>query len=188
MLASQSIPSAPKTLSLKNSSLISAALGLFYLALTLPLPILAAKTQAPIPAWLLSVGIIMGAMSLWATLSYRVELDALGLRIHYPAWVPGLLRREWAVAWAEITKLQPRGTSQGGLVYYLVTTSGTAYLLPMRVAGFSQMMRFIHLHTGLDTELIRPLAQAWMYGTLGIFGLFLLLIDLWIVVGLPTAV
>lgn len=165
---------------LKNSPLISGALLFFYVTLTAPLPLLAQQTQAPLPPWLLSLAFVLGGLILLATLSYRVELNQQGMAILYPAWVPNLLRRQWSVQWSEVTGVQPRGTSQGGLVYYLLTTSGTAYLLPMRVAGFSQMLRFIHAQTGLDTDLIRPLAQPWMYGLLGLFALLMFAIDAWV--------
>ena len=174
---------ALQALTLKPSPLITGTILSFYLALTLPLPLLAHQTQAPIPAWLLAMALGIGSLILWGTLSYRVELNSQGMAIIYPAWIPDFLRRQWSVQWSEVTGIQPRGTSQGGLVYYLVTTSGMAYLLPMRVAGFSQMLRFIHAQTGLDTDLIRPLAQPWMYGLLALFTAFLASVDLWVILG-----
>lgn len=174
----------PQALSLKSSPLIAGTILSFYLALTLPLPLLAQQTQAPLPPWLLVIALLVGGLILLSTLSYRVELNQQGMAILYPAWVPHVLQRQWSVQWSEITNLQPRGTSQGGLVYYLLTNSGTAYLLPMRVAGFSQMLQFIHTQTGLDTKLIRPLAQPWMYGLLGLFALLMFAIDTWILIAM----
>lgn len=171
---------SPPALRLKPSPLITWTILGFYAALTIPLPLLAQQTQAPVPPWLLVLALVIGGLVLLATLSYRVELDQQGMAIFYPAWVPDVLRRQWSVQWSEVTGMQPRGTSQGGLVYYLLTTSGTAYLLPMRVAGFSQMLRFIQTQTGLDTTLIRPLAQPWMYGLLGLFALLMFAIDAWV--------
>lgn len=185
MFEPSSAQAPPADLTLKNSSLISGALYLFYGALTLPLPILAFQTQAPIPVWLLGIGLLLGLILLAGALSYRVHLNSVGMAITYPAWVPGFLRREWTVAWSDIVALRPRGTSQGGLVYYLQTNTGLAYLLPMRVAGFSRMLDYLHTQTGLETKLIRPLAQAWMYGLLGLFALGLFLIDAWIILNLP---
>lgn len=174
------------SLRLNSSPLITWTVLSFYLALTLPLPLLAQQTQAPVPPWLLLIALVLGGLLLWGTLSYRVELNQQGMAIIYPAWVPTFLRRQWSVQWSEITGIQPRGTSQGGLVYYLLTQAGMAYLLPMRVAGFSQMLRFIHQHTGLDTELMRPLAQPWMYGLLGLFALLMFAIDAWVLIGLQS--
>ncbi|ATS18172.1 hypothetical protein L5470_01830 [Synechococcus sp. PCC 6717] len=175
---------AEPTLRLRTSFLISGTLMGLYGALTLPLPFLAEHTAAPLPLWLLWGAIALGALALWGALSQRVELDPQGIGITYPHWVPAVLRRQWQVPWAEITAVQPRSTSQGGLVYYLVTTSGQAYLLPMRVAGFTKMLRFIEQQTGLPTALIKPLAQPWMYGTLAVFTLLLGAIDLWVLLSM----
>jgi hypothetical protein len=49
----------------------------------------------------------------------------------------------------------------------------------MRVAGFAQLVRQIQSKTGIDTTDVYPLAQPWMYLTLLIFTLLLLLVDAW---------
>ncbi|URR35609.1 hypothetical protein NBE99_00240 [Thermosynechococcus sp. HN-54] len=169
-----------KPLRFKTSPLISGTLIALYGALTLPLPLLAVQTAAPVSPQLLWGAIALGGLLLWGALSQRVELDAEGIRLTYPRWVPPFLRRQWQLAWSDIQGLQPRRTSQGGLVYYLVTATGQGYLLPMRVAGFAQMMRAIEAHTGLPTEGVKPLAQPWMYGILAIFTLLLAAVDLWV--------
>ncbi|XFA72980.1 hypothetical protein RYO59_001215 [Thermosynechococcaceae cyanobacterium Okahandja] len=171
-------------LRLNTSPLISGTLMALYAALTVPLPFLAQQTAAPLPVELLWGAIALGAVLLAGALSQRVELDSQGMRITYPRWVPPFLRRQWSLAWSEIQAVQPRSTSQGGLVYYLVTPSGQAYLLPMRVAGFAQMMRCIEQQTGLVTAPIKPLAQPWMYGTLALFTLLLAAVDAWVLLSM----
>jgi len=151
----------------------------FYLALTLPLPFLSQMTQAPVPPWVLSLGVILGGVILVAALSDRVTVDPAGIRLSYAPWVPRALRPGWFVPWAAIVAIKPRSTGQGGLVYYLCDREGQAYLLPMRIAGFSRFLRLIEQYTSLDTHDIRPLAQPWMYGILLLLTLFLLLIDGW---------
>ena len=54
-----------------------------------------------------------------------------------------------------------------------------AYLLPMRVAGFSRLVRLVQDRTGIDTSDVRPLAQPWMYVTLLGLTVLLLLVDSW---------
>lgn len=169
-----------QTMRFKTSPLISGTLIALYGALTVPLPLLAVRTAAPVSPLLLWGAIALGGVLLWGALSQRVELDAEGIRLTYPRWVPPFLRRQWQLPWSDIQGLQPRSTSQGGLVYYLVTATGQGYLLPMRVAGFGQMMRAIAAHTGLPTEVIKPLAQPWMYGILAILTLLLAAVDLWV--------
>lgn len=73
-----------------------------------------------------------------------------------------------------------RTTGQGGLVYYFTTKSADrAYLLPMRVVGFAQMVKLVETKIEIDTTDIRPLAQPWIYSILFICTIFLWLIDGW---------
>jgi hypothetical protein len=161
------------------SPLIRITLVSLYGALTLPLPFLAAATQAPVPPWLLTLGIVVGAVALHGALSQQVVLDAEGIEVTYPQWMRWLLKTKWRLAWSQIQALKPRSTGQGGLVYYFVGSDQQAYLLPMRVAGFARLVGIVQAHTGIDTQDVKPLAQPWMYGILLLFTLFLLLIDGW---------
>ncbi|HEY9616968.1 MAG TPA: hypothetical protein V6C64_09015, partial [Microcoleaceae cyanobacterium] len=140
---------------------------------------LAQLNASGIPPGLLWVGIGLGAIALYAALSERVVVDADAIRVTYPIWVPSLFRRGWSLPWSEITALKPRSTGQGGLVYYFVSRSGQAYLLPMRVAGFARLVNLVQEQTQIDMTDVRPLAQPWMYFILLGLTLFLLAIDAW---------
>jgi hypothetical protein len=171
-------PTAPQVF--RVSPLIRMTLLTLYVALTLPLPVLAEVTAAPIPGSVLAVGIGLGAIALYGGLSEQVVVDETGIAVRYPGWIRWLLRRGWALTWAEITALKPRSTGQGGLVYYFVTAAGDrAYLLPMRVAGFAALVRWVERCTDLDTRDVQPLAQPWMYLILLGVSLLLLLVDGW---------
>ncbi len=170
----------PTQSTFRVSPLIWVTLLCLYLALTVPLPFLAQTTGASISANWLLLGIGLGGVALWAALSERVLLDEQGIRVSYPVWVPQFFRRGWSLSWTEIQDLKPRSTSQGGLVYYLLSTSGRAYLLPMRVVGFSRLVRQVEVRTGIDTTAVRPLAQPWMYLILLGFTLVLFFIDGWV--------
>ncbi|MGB0561078.1 MAG: hypothetical protein ACPGVO_04655 [Spirulinaceae cyanobacterium] len=162
------------------SPLIRLTLLLFYLALTIPLPFLAQGSQAPIPSGLLWAGMGLGFVGLWGVLSEQVRVDEVGIQVGHPAWIRWLLRRDWSLNWSEIQALKLRTTGQGGLVYYFVTPAGNrAYLLPMRIAGFAQLLRIVEAQTQLETHDVRPLAQPWMYLILLGVTLGLLLIDAW---------
>ncbi len=162
------------------SPLIRLTLMLLYIALTLPLPTLATVTDAPVPGWVLWLGIGLGGVLVYGGLSERVQVTQTGLQVGYPAWIRWVLRRQWALRWDQITALKPRSTGQGGLVYYFTTQAADrAYLLPMRVAGFAQLLRYVEAHTSLDTQDVKPLAQPWMYLILLGFSLLLLLVDGW---------
>jgi len=149
-----------------------------YIALTIPLPFLSRLNNAT-PTWLLCLGIGLGLVALYGALSERVILDDRAIQVTYPNWVPRLFRKGWSLPWSEIKALKPRTTGQGGLVYYALSQSGEAYLLPMRVAGFAKLVREVEAKTGIDTTDVRPLAQPWMYFILFGFTLLLLLVDSW---------
>jgi hypothetical protein len=163
------------------SPLIRLTLLTLYIALTLPLPFLAIATSAPIPANGLWVVIVIGAIALYAALTERVIVTDDGIQVTYPRWVPSFFRKGWFLVWADIQALKPRTTGQGGLVYYFVSTSQQAYLLPMRVAGFARLVRRVQEKTGIDTTDVRPLSQPWMYLILLTFTLLLLLVDSWVI-------
>jgi hypothetical protein len=163
------------------SPLIRLTLMLLYLGLTLPLPVLAKVTAAPISPWGLSVALGLGGIFLYAILCEQVVVSREGLEVTYPPLLqnrlPQRVRRGWFLAWQDIESLKPRYTSQGGIVYYLVSKAKTAHLLPMRVAGFSQLVDHITEHTGIDTTEVKPLAQPWMYFILLACTLILLAFD-----------
>ncbi|MBC6422425.1 MAG: hypothetical protein GDA43_00225 [Hormoscilla sp. SP5CHS1] len=154
-------------------------LGL-YIALTIPLPFLSRLNNTTlILTGFLWFGIGLGLVALYGALSERVILDDRAIQVTYPHWVPRLFRKGWSLPWSEIKALKPRTTGQGGLVYYFLSRSGGAYLLPMRVAGFAKLVREVEAKTGIDTTDVRPLAQPWMYSILFGFTLLLLLVDSW---------
>lgn len=162
------------------SPLIRITLLLLYVSLTLPLPALATVTNAPVPGWLMGIGIGLGAVVLYGSLAERVHVNETGIRVSYPEWIVWLLRRGWQLSWPEITALKPRSTGQGGLVYYFTSRSTQqAYLLPMRVSGFAGLLQYVEAHTQIDTRDVKPLAQPWMYLILLAFSLLLLLVDVW---------
>ncbi|PAX45830.1 hypothetical protein [Brunnivagina elsteri] len=164
------------------SPLIRITLLSLYLALTVPLPFLAAATQAPTPPSLLWVGIIIGFIALYAVLCERVIVDDQEIKVSYPKWVPRFFRKGWTLPWVNVKEFKPRTTGQGGLVYYFLSNEGQAYLLPMRIVGFSRFVRLVEEKTGIDTRNVYPLAQPWMYVILLGFTMLLLLVDGWTIV------
>jgi hypothetical protein len=151
-----------------------------YLALTMPLPFLAQASSAPVSPLFLWGGIGLGAIALHGALSERVIVDDEKIQVAYPRWVPQFFRQGWSLPWGQVKELKMRTTGQGGLVYYFTSqSSDKAYLLPMRVVGFSRLAKLVEGHTGIDTTDVRPLAQPWMYLILLGFTLLLLLVDGW---------
>jgi hypothetical protein len=163
------------------SPLIRITLLLLYFSLTFPLPFLAQVTAAPVPAWVLAIGLALGGLLLYGALSEQVVVTDTTIQVTYPTWIRWLLRRGWSLAWSEVVSLKPRFTGQGGIVYYFLSDAGQAYLLPMRMAGFARFVKLVEQKTSIDTTDVKPLAQPWMYFILLVITLSLLLGDFWIV-------
>lgn len=164
------------------SPLIRITLMMFYLALTLPLPFLAQVSSAPVSPVLLWVGLGVGAIALYGALSERVIVEEEKIQVAYPGWVPSFFRKGWSLPWQDVKDLKMRTTGQGGIVYYFLSQSSKkAYLLPMRVVGFSRLVKLVEKFTGIDTTDVRPLSQPWMYLILLGFSMLLLLTDGWVI-------
>jgi hypothetical protein len=168
--------------SFKISPLIRLTLLSLYVALLIPLPFLAAATQAAVPPALLWVGLAVGAVMLYGGLSERVEVNAEQIAVTYPGWVRAFGRRGWALRWDDVKALKPRSTGQGGIVYYFLNQAeDRAYLLPVRVVGFARLVRYVEAKTEIDTRDVKPLAQPWMYLILLGLSALLLLVDIWVI-------
>ncbi len=176
-LASESEPN--QSARFRISPLIRVTLLSLYVALTVPLPFLAQVSADPVPPVLLWIGIGIGAIALSGALSEQVIVDEEKIQVAYPHWVPKFFRKGWLLPWTDVKELKMRTTGQGGMVYYFVSQSQKAYLLPMRVVGFGRLVKLVQAHTGIDTTDVRPLAQPWMYLILLGFTLLLLLVDGW---------
>jgi hypothetical protein len=161
------------------SPLIRITLSLLYISLIIPLPFLATFTHAEVPAWLLWVGIGLGFTALQGGLSQRVVVTDRSIGVNYPIWVPSFFVKSWELTWSDIKELKMRTTGQGGLVYYFINDKGAGFLLPMRIAGFNNLVKLIQTYSSINTTDIYPLAQPWMYFALLGLTAFLLLTDLW---------
>ena len=172
----------PESDSFKISPLIQLTLMSLYVALVTPLPFLAAVTDAAVPPSWLWIGAGLGAIALYGVLSERVQVDAEGIAVTYPAWVRAFGRRGWSLRWDDITALKPRSTGQGGIVYYFLNQAqDRAYLLPVRVVGFARLVRYVEAKTDIDTRDVKPLSQPWMYLILLGLTAMLLLVDIWVI-------
>jgi len=180
-IAPTAAPVLPLPAKYRIAITIRATLVLLYCALTLPLPFLTQVSQSSVSPSVLWVGLAIGLVVLWGALSEEVELTEEGIRVAYPLWFRWLIRKGWSLPWSEVQALKPKTTGQGGLVYYFLSRSGEGYLLPMRVAGFSRLVKQVAAKTGIDTRDVKPLAQPWMYLALFLCSLLLLLCDAWVI-------
>lgn len=150
--------------------LIRFTLLALYLALVLPLPLLA-PPSGRLP---LAAALAAGLLLVVAITSERVVLDADGISVAPSPWCAPLLRRGWRLAWAEVSGLTPVATSQGGRVFYVRGARGTAHLLPQRVARFPEFLERFAAASGQSTAGIGRISPPWTYQLLaGLSGLML---------------
>ena len=135
-----------------------------YLALVLPLPVLA---PTELQAWLWAA-LPLGLVLILALVSEQVELSDSGISVGHPAWCGWLLRRGWQLNWDQIIGLTPVATSQGGRVFYVRTKDGSAYLLPQRVQAFEEFLSRFNQASGLDTSSIGRISPPWTYQLLAV--------------------
>lgn len=150
----------------------------FYGSLMLPLLlVLAYQDQGSLAIALMGLGILLGGVVTWGSLSQTTVVDDAGIRILYPQWVPQILRRQWAIAWSDVVSLEASSTSQGGLAYYIQTLDGSLGLLPLRVGRLRQLLQEVQTYTGIDTGSVNPYVQPWMYLGVGILSLLMWVCD-----------
>ena len=138
--------------------LIRGTLVGLYLALVLPLPVLASGGLRA----LLAIAVPLGLLLVLAITSETVTVAPQGLALGHPRWCGWWLRRGWSLDWNEITGLTAVATSQGGRVYYLRSPKGS-FLLPQRLARFSDFLAQLQHYTGLDTKAIGRISPPWTY-------------------------
>ena len=145
------------------SPLIRFTLLSLYVALVLPLPVMAPQALRP-----LMVGaLILGLVLVVGLLSEQVETDAAGLRVSYPSGIRWLLRRSWSMQWDDIRALVPVGTSQGGTVYYLKAVDCRHQLLPQRIERFDLFLDVLNERcSSVSTKGIGRLTPPWTYQVL----------------------
>ena len=156
-------PSAEKGIH-AMAPLIRFTLLALYLALVLPLPLMAPEALRP----LMLAAVPLGLVLVVAITSQRVELDGSGIRVGHPPWCAWLLRRGWQLPWSAIQSLTPVGTSQGGSVYYVRNQGGGAFLLPQRVERFEAFLEDFAVRSGVDTSMVARISPPWTYRLLAL--------------------
>ena len=142
-----------------------------YLALVLPLPLLAPSGLAVI----LLIALALGMVVVLALTSEIVQLDTEVISVGYPTWCRWLLRRGWSLRLDHVGGLTPVGTSQGGRVFYVRQQGGgQAFLLPQRIARFDDFLMRLAAATGIDTSSVERLTPAWTYQLLAVLSLLML--------------
>ena len=155
------------------SPLIRFTLLSLYVALVLPLPLLAPAELR----WWMVVGLLLGLVLVLGLLSEQVETDDDGIQVGYPTWIRWLLRRGWAMRWQDIRALVPVGTSQGGAVYYLKAADLRHQLLPQRIERFDRFLQLLSERSTVNTAGIGRLTPPWTYQVLAVLSVGMVLTE-----------
>jgi len=162
--------------------LIRLTLITLYLALVLPLPLLA----PPGLTLILLIALVLGLLVVVALTSEIVRLDADVISVGYPRWCRWLLRRGWSLRLDQVGGLTPVATSQGGRVFYVRQSgAGGAFLLPQRIVRFDDFLVRFSAATGVDTGGVGRLTPAWTYQLLALLSGLLLMGELAALVVVP---
>ena len=156
------------------SLLIRFTLVSLYLALVIPVP-LVAPTELRL---LMLVALVLGLVLVLGLLSEQVETNVEGIQVRYPSWIRWLLRRGWTMRWDEIRALVPVGTSQGGTVYYVKSANLRHQLLPQRIERFDRFLDLMAQNSCVETGGIGRLTPPWTYQLLAALAGVMVLVEL----------
>ena len=156
------------------SLLIRFTLVSLYLALVIPLP-LVAPTDLRL---LMLVALVLGLVLVLGLLSEQVETNVEGIQVRYPSWIRWLLRRGWTMRWDEIRALVPVGTSQGGTVYYVKSVNLRHQLLPQRIERFDRFLKLLQERSAVNTQGIGRLTPPWTYQLLAVLAVLMVVAEL----------
>tara|TARA_B100000945_G_scaffold81183_1_gene62675 strand:+ start:60 stop:566 length:507 start_codon:yes stop_codon:yes gene_type:complete len=156
-----------KTLFLVKSSLIT-----LYLALTIPLPLIASE-KLKIPSIIIFV---FGLFLIFSITSDYVEIcnKKIAYKVSFISNIFG--KNNWEILWTDIKLIKSFPTSQGSKVYYFVTNKDEKILVPQRIDNFERFLSIISCKTKLNVENLSYPSPLWTYK-------FLTFISLLMVVG-----
>ncbi|MEB3265067.1 MAG: hypothetical protein VKN13_00455 [Cyanobacteriota bacterium] len=168
-------PLSPEPELYPMAPLIRGTLVSLYLALVLPLPLLA-------PSGAMRGAVVMavaaGLVLVLAITSERVQLDGHGLQVTLAPWCQPWLRRGWRLPWADVCDLTAVATSQGGRVFYVRSRQGGAMLLPQRVARLESFLERFSTATGVNTAAVGRISPPWTYQLLALLSGLMLAAEL----------
>ena len=143
-----------KTLFVVKSSLIS-----LYLALTIPIPLIASENLK-----LLSIiSFILGLFFIIDMTSEYVETcdKKIAYKIGFISKAFG--KKNWEIYWKDINSIKSLPTSQGSKVYYLITNKSDNFLLPQRLEKLEEFLSIISQKTGINFQGVTYISPLWTY-------------------------
>ncbi len=154
-----------KTLFFVKSSLIS-----LYLALTLPIPLIASENLKLLPTIIFLIGLFL----IIDITNDNVETSDEKIVYKTSFFARILGKKSWEIYWKDITSLKSLPTSQGSKVYYFITCKDKSFLVPQRIDNFERFIQIISKKTNLNTVGLSHISPIWTYKILTYISLFMI--------------
>ena len=155
-----------KTLFFVKSSLIS-----LYLALTLPIPFIAADQ-------LKILSLVAFGFGLFLIINITSDyVETSNDKIFYKTtFVSNLFgNKSWEIPWKDIKLINSSPTSQGSKVYYFITFKDQKILIPQRVENLESLFSLISEKTGIKTVHMSYISPMWTYKFLTLLSLLMII-------------
>ena len=158
-----------KTLFFVKSSLI-----FLYLALTIPIPIIASEKLKIISIF----AFIFGLFLIIDITSDYVETSNNKISYKTSFFSYALGKKSWEIFWKDINSIKSVPTSQGSKVYYFQTNKDQKFLVPQRVENIEEFLLIISSKTGIKFDGITYISPLWTYKLLTLISLAMILGEL----------
>tara|TARA_Y100001970_G_scaffold288055_1_gene414249 strand:+ start:1101 stop:1607 length:507 start_codon:yes stop_codon:yes gene_type:complete len=143
-----------KTLFFVKSSLIS-----LYLALTIPIPLVASEELKILSIITFVFGLFL---IINVTNNYVYTCDKkISYKTSFISKIFG--KKNWEIFWNDIKLIKSLSTSQGSNVHYFLTNEDKSFLLPQRVENFQKLLSIVEKNTKLNINKIRYISPLWTY-------------------------
>ena len=154
-----------KILFLVKSSLIS-----LYIALTVPIPVIAGD-QLKIPSLFF---FILGLFLIINITNDSVETCEKKISYKTSFISRAFGKKNWEIFWEEIKSLKSLPTSQGSRVFYFIDKKGRNLLLPQRIENFDVFLDRIEKKTNINIKNISYISPLWTYKLLTLLSVFMI--------------
>ena len=143
-----------KTLFYVKSSLIS-----LYLALTIPIPLIASEKLKILSIITFVFGLFL---IINVTNDYVCTCDKkISYKTSFISKIFG--KKNWEIFWKDIKLIKSLSTSQGSNVHYFLTNEDKSFLVPQRVENFKKLLSIIEKNTNLNMNEITYISPLWTY-------------------------
>ena len=143
-----------KTLFFVKSSLIT-----LYLALTIPIPLIASENLKIFSI----ITFIFGLLLIFnITDDYVNTCDKkISYKTSFISKIFG--KRNWEILWEDIKLIKSFRTSQNSAVHYFITNKDESFLVPQRVENLKKFLCIIEENTKLNTDGLSYISPLWTY-------------------------